>query len=205
MIIILFLIFLLIILNIFIIGIILSKISIDIKNCNLYSNLGLKNINVDKMQISIDLYLYKAIKILSVKFYKEYLKIGFVKIYYYKILEHKKEIITESVNLTKLLLGKNRLSLDILNLNIESFYMNLSLCSQNAALTSIFSGLLSGATSMILSKFVKKYDENKIYYKIVPVYFNINGFKIEFKTKINLKTLDVLIFIYDYYLVKNNK
>lgn len=204
MIIVLILIFLLIILNILIIGIILSRVSIEIENCNLFSNSGFKDINIDKMQISINLYLYKLIKILSIKFYKEYLKIGFIKIYYYKILEYKKELINESVKLTKLLLGKNRLTLSILNPNIESFYMNLNLCSENAALTSIASSLIGTTTSMILSKFVKKYDKDKIFYKIVPVYFNINGFKIEFRTKIDFNTLNIFVFLYDYYLVKNN-
>lgn len=202
---ILLLIFGAIILNIFIIGIIFSKVTINIENCNLFSNNGIKGINIDKMQISINLYLYKFVKIISIKFYKEYLKIGFIKIYYSTILEHKKEIIEGSAKLTKLLLGRNRLSLKILDASIESFYMNLNLCSENAAFTSIASGIIGTTTSMILSKFVKKYDKEKIFYKIVPVYFNINGFKIEFRTKVSINTLNLLVFLYDYYLVKNNK
>ncbi len=196
--------FLLIILNIFIIGLLFSRISIDIENCNAFSNTGFENITIDKMQVSIKLYLYKIIKIISVKFYKEYFKIGFVKIYYYKIEKYKKEIINKTFNLTKLLLGKNKLTLNILRPNIETFNMNLSLCSKNAALTSIASSLIGTTTSMLLSKFVKKYDEEKFYYKIVPVYFNINGFKLEIKTKINFNTFNILEFLYDYYLVKNN-
>lgn len=202
---ILILILIAIILNILIIGTVFSKVSINIENCNMFSNYGIKGINIDKMQISVDLYLYKLIKILSVKFYKEYLKIGFIKIYYYKILEHKKEIIAGSAQLTKLLLGKNKLSLSILNANIESFYMNLNLCSENAAITSLASSIIGTTTSMILSKLVKKYDEEKIFYKIIPVYFNINGFKIEFRSKVNIDTLNIFVFLYDYYLVKNNK
>lgn len=196
--------FLLIILNILIIGFLFSRISINIENCNVYSNSVFENITIDKMQISINLYLYKIIKILSVKFYKEYLKIGFIKIYYYKIKKYKKEIIDGTFNVTKLLLGKNRLTLHILKPNIECFNMNLSLCSKNAAFTSIASGLIGTTTSIVLSKFVKKYDEGKFSYKIVPVYFNINGFKLEIKTEINFNTLNILEFLYDYYLVKNN-
>lgn len=204
MIVFLFLAFLLIILNIFIIGLLLSNVSVNIDDCNVFSNSGLENLVIDKMQISINLYLYKIIKILSIRFYREYLKIGFIKIYYYQILQYKKAIITKTVKLTKLLLGKNRLSLDILKLNIESFYMNLSLCSKNAALTSIASGIIGTTTSMILSKFVKKYDKEKISYKIMPVYFDINGFKINVRTKMKINTLNILEFLYDYYLVKNN-
>lgn len=196
--------FLLIILNVFIIGLLFSRISIDIENCNAFSNTGFENITIDKMQVSIKLYLYKIIKIISVKFYKEYFKVGFVKIYYYKIEKYKKEIIDRTFNLTKLLLGKNKLTLNILKPNIETFNMNLSLCSKNAALTSIASSLIGTTTSMVLSKFVKKYDEEKFYYKIVPVYFDINGFKLEIKTKINFNTFNILEFLYDYYLVKNN-
>lgn len=196
--------FLLIILNVFIIGLLFSRISIDIENCNVFSNTGFENITIDKMQVSIKLYLYKIIKIISVKFYKEYFKVGFIKIYYYKMEKYKKEIIDRTFNLTKLLLGKNKLTLNILKPNIETFNMNLSLCSKNAALTSIASSLIGTTTSMVLSKFVKKYDEEKVYYKIVPVYFNINGFKLEIRTKINFNTFNILEFLYDYYLVKNN-
>lgn len=205
MIIFLILAFLIVILNILIIGMLLSRVSINIENCNVLSNTGLENIIVDKMQISINLYLYKVIKVLSIKFYKEYFKIGFIKIYYYKIMKYKEEVIIKTANLTKLLIGKNRLSLNVLKPNIEEFYMNLSLCSKNAALTSIASSLIGTTTSMILSKFVKKYDDDKIYYKIVPVYFNINGFKISIRTKINFNILNILEFLHDYYLVKNNK
>lgn len=193
-----------IIINIFIIGLFISKITINIKNCNVFSNSGFEDIVIDKMQISINLYIYKLIKILSIKFYKDYLKIGFIKIYYYKILQYKKLIIKNTVTLTKLLLGKNRLTLKILKPNIEVFHMNLSLCSKSAALTSISSSLIGTTTSILLSKFVKKYKKEKISYKIVPVYFNINGFKIDLKTKINFDTINIFVFLYDYYLVKNN-
>lgn len=130
MIIFLILAFLIVILNILIIGMLLSRVSINIENCNVLSNTGLENIIVDKMQISINLYLYKVIKVLSIKFYKEYFKIGFIKIYYYKIMKYKEEVIIKTANLTKLLIGKNRLSLNVLKPNIEEFYMNLSLCSK---------------------------------------------------------------------------
>lgn len=201
----LFLAFLLMIFNFFIIGLIFSKVNIDVENCNVFSNSIPENLVVDKMQISINLYLYKFIKILSIKLFKEYFKIGFIKIYYYKIFEHRKEILEKLFFLIKLLMGKNRLTLNIIKLDIENFYMDMSLCSKNAAVTSITTSLISGATSMLLSKFVKKYDKDKIFYKIVPVYFNINGFKVALKTKISFNTLNFLEFLYDYYLVKNNK
>lgn len=201
----LFLAFLLMIFNFFIIGLIFSKVNIDVENCNVFSNSIPENLVVDKMQISINLYLYKFIKILSIKLFKEYFKIGFIKIYYYKIFEHRKEILEKLFFLIKLLMGKNRLTLNIIKLDIENFYMDMSLCSKNAAVTSITTSLISGATSMLLSKFVKKYDKDKIFYKIVPVYFNINGFKLALKTKISFNTLNFLEFLYDYYLVKNNK
>lgn len=191
--------FILIILNILIIGIFLSKISLNIYSLEIDSSNG-----IEKIQMSINLYIYKVIKVLSIKFYKQYLKIGFIKIYYRKILEYKNKIINSSFTITKLLMGKNILSLKILNPDIESFYMNLILCSQNAALTSITSSLIGSTTSIILSKFVKKYDKDKIYYKIVPTYFSTNKFKLELNTKINLSTFNILIFLYDYYLVKNN-
>lgn len=205
MIIFLILAFLLIILNIFIIGFLFSRISINIENYNVFSNSIFENITVDKMQISINLYLYKKIKILAIKFYKDYLKIGFIKIYYFKIIKYRKKIIDRTFKVTKLLLGRNRLTLKILEPNIESFNMNLSICSKNAAITSIASSLIGTTTSILLAKFVKKYDKEKIFYKIVPVYFNINGFRLEIKTKVNFNTLNILEFLYDYFLVKNNK
>ena len=196
--------FLVILFNIFIIGVLLSKVSINIDNLNAFTSSGLEGVIIDKLQMSVDLYLYRVIKLLSIKFYKDYLKVGFVKVYYYKILKYKNKIIDSTVSITKILLGKNRLTLSILNPNIEKFYMNLSLCSENAAFTSITSSLIGTTTSMILSKYVKKYDEENIYYKIAPVYFNINGFRLELKTIINFNTFNILVFLYDYYLLKNN-
>ena len=102
--------FLLIILNIFILGFIFSKVSVNIENCNIFSNSVFENINIDKMKIFINLYIFKVIKIISLKFYKRYLKIGFVKIYYYQIKKYEKKIIQGTFKLTKLLLGKNKLT-----------------------------------------------------------------------------------------------
>lgn len=196
--------FLLVILNIIIIGFLFSKIVINIENYNVFSNSGYKNITIDKMKISINLYLYKIIKIISLKFYKDYFKIGFIKIHYYKIKKYKRKIINETFNFTELLLGKNKLTLNILKPSIETFNMNLSLCSKNAALTSIASSLIGSTTSLVLSKYIKKYDKEKIFYKIVPVYFDMNGFKLDIKTKINFNTFNILEFLYDYYVIKNN-
>lgn len=196
--------FICIILNILIIGILFSKVVINVEKIDIYGSYKLNNLTINDIKISIDLYLYKFIKILSIKFYKDYFKIGFIKIYYNNILKYEKEIIKNMIKLSRLLLGKNRLTLSILEPEIEIFNMNLIICSKNAALTSIISGLIGGTTSAFLSKYVKKFNKEKIFYNIIPAFLNINRFKIEAKIMINFNTLNILAFLYNYYLVKNN-
>lgn len=189
---------LLIIFNVLIIGLLLSRISINVEDLSVYSNF-----KIDRILVSIDIYVFKKIKLLSIVFYDEYFKIAFIKIYYEKILKYKIQIEDNIINVIRVFIGRSRLIMNLLNPNIELFYMNLVLSTKNAAVTSLTSSVIGSTTSMILSKYVKEYDERKIYFKIVPVFYNVNGFNFKLKTKINIDTFYVLVFIYEYLLLKN--
>jgi hypothetical protein len=189
--------FAIILINILIIGIFYSKITLNIEDCNLYSNNGLKDI--------VSVYLFKIIKIINIRFYKTYFKIFGFKIYYNKIFKFKKENFKKLINFIKLSIGNNRIKLDNLNAEIDSFYMNLNICSENAAVTSIVVSFISFLTAIILNKFTKKYNPQKHYYKVNPIYLNTNGFKFSLKTKIDFTTMNILIFVYDYILVSKKR
>ena len=83
------------------------------------------------------------------------------------------------------------------------FFMYLLISTNNAAITSMASSLIGSTTSLVLSKYMKEFNERKVYYKIVPVFYNVNGFSLKLKTKINFDTFYILLFIHDYLWVKN--
>jgi hypothetical protein len=157
------------------------------------------------MQLYASVYLFKIVKIINIKFYKTYFKFFGLKFYYNKIFKFKKENLVKIINFIKLSVGNNRIKLDSLNAEIESFYMTVSICSENAVTTSITVSFISFITAIILNKFMKKFSPQKYYYKVSPIYFNTNGFKFSLKTKIDFTTMNILIFVYDYILVSKRR
>lgn len=197
--------FFIILIDIVIIGLFFSRITINFQDCNVYSNNGIKNVVIDKMQIFIKIYLFNKIQIANIRLYKKYFKIYGIKIFYSKFFKLKKETIIKIIKFIKLTIGDNRLKIKYLEPNIDSFKMNLTICTENAALTSIVTSMISSIIAIVLNRNIKKYDKEKYYYKVNPIYLNVNAFKFEFKSNIDFYAMNIIVFMYDFIRIKNNK
>ncbi len=180
--------FIIFILEILILGVILSSITITIEN--LEAETKNNKIYVDGMIVKLDIKLYRVIKILSIKFYMHYFKIFGIKIYYRKALkyENRKQFGEKVLEFIK----KNKVKLKNLNLEFEYFDLNLNFGTKDAIITSMLTVIFSGIIAIILRKFGNKFDDKNYSFKIIPNYCNTNNFNIKFGTKMNLKMLEVI-------------
>lgn len=188
MIFILIFLFIIFILEIIIFGLILSSITITIDN--LKAETQNNRIYVDGMIVRLDVKLYRIIKILSVKFYMHYFKVFGIKIYYQKALKYdsRKQLGKKFLEFLK----KNKIKIKNLHPEFEYFKFNLNFGTENAIITSFLTAIFSGTIVVVLRKFVKQFDEEKYSFKITPNFLNTNNFNMKFKTKINLKMLEVI-------------
>ncbi len=188
MIFILIFLFIVFILEILIFGFILSSIVITIENLEVETKNN--RIYVDGMVVKLDVKLYRIVKIVSIKFYMHYLKIFGIKIYYRKALkyENKKQLGEIVLNFIK----KNKIKIKNLDPEFEYFKFDLNFGTEDAIATSILTATFSGIIVYLLRRFVKEYKEENYNFKIVPNYLNTNNFYMKFKTKLNLKMLEVI-------------
>lgn len=188
MIFILIFLFIILILELIIIGIILSSITITIDN--LKAETKNNRIYVDGMIVKLDIKLYKFIKVLSIKFYMHYLKIFGIKVYYRKALkyENKKQLGEKILEFIR----KNKIKIKNLKPEFKIFKFDLNFGTEDVIVTSILTATFSGIIVMLLKNFVNKFDEENYSFKITPNYLNNNNFNMKFKTKIDLKMLEVI-------------
>ena len=153
-----------IILEIIILGLIYSKIIINIENLEI--NAINTQINVDTMLISIEIKLYKVLKVLKVKFYRYYFQIFGIK--------------------------KNNIQIKNIKPELEYFKFNLNFGTENAIITSVITATLSGIIVIILNKFVNNFNREDYSFKITPNYFNMNNFRMELKSKMNFDVMELI-------------
>ena len=177
-----------IILEIVILGLIYSKISINIENLEVN---GINNqINVDTMLISIEIRLYRVLKIVKVKFYRHYFQIFGIKIYYRKALKYENK--TELSQKIYKFIKKNNIQIKNIKPQLEYFKFNLNFGTENAIITSVITATLSGVIVIILKKFVNNFNKEDYSFEITPNYFNMNNFRMELKSKMNFDVVELI-------------
>ena len=177
-----------IILEIIILGLIYSKIIINIENLEI--NAINTQINVDTMLISIEIKLYKVLKVLKVKFYRYYFQIFGIKIYYRKALKYESK--TEFSQKIYKFIKKNNIQIKNIKPELEYFKFNLNFGTENAIITSVITATLSGIIVIILNKFVNNFNREDYSFKITPNYFNMNNFRMELKSKMNFDVMELI-------------
>lgn len=182
-----------IIIYILLIGVIFSKIVLNLDNCYIYSNSGLKNIKIERACIVISFYIFKKIKIISIRLYEKYFKIFGIKLYYSKINKITNIIDNKDYYLFKGLLNFNKIKSIIkqIDFEINSFHMKLDLCTENAAITSILVSFISSMTAFLINNNIKEYKADSYYYKVNPIYLNTNAFKLFINTKISINIINL--------------
>lgn len=176
--------FIIIFLELLILGLIFSSIIINVESLEIQSIN--KKIYVNEIIISVEIKLYRRLKILRIKFYKEYFKVWGIKIYYSKALDYKnKKVLTRKViNLFKKITN--------IKPDLEYFKFDLNFGTEDVIITSFFTVTLSGLITLLLTKCVRDFNNNDYNFKIVPNYINTNNFNMSLKSKINFKTLQLM-------------
>lgn len=180
--------FLLLCIEIIVLGLFFSLIVINIENLQMQ---GINaRTNVSSINISVDIYLYRIFKLIKIQFYRNYFKILGIKFYYNKTFKYE-----DKTQLTKKILKiikKNKVKIRNIRPEFESFKFNLDFGTEDAAITSLLTPTFSGIIVYLLKKFTKNLNRNNYEFKITPNYLNNNNFNMEFETKIKLKTWDLL-------------
>ena len=180
--------FIILFLEVLILGLLLSKITITIDNLEVETQNN--RIYVDGMIIKLDIKLYKIIKILSIKFYMHYFKILGIKIYYRKALKYdnRKQLGKRFLKFVK----NNKIKIKNLHPEFEYFKFNLNFGTENAITTSILTGIFSGIIVILFRKFVKQYNEDNYNFEIIPNFLNTNNFNMKFRSRLNLQMIEVI-------------
>ncbi len=180
--------FLCFVLEIIMLGLIFSSIVINIENLEM-QGINTKT-NVSSIVVNVEIYLYKILKIVKIKFYKEYFKVFFVKFYYKKTLKYE-----DNKQLSKIIINaikKNKIKIKKIRPELKTFKFDLNFGTEDAVITSLLTPTLSGFIVYLLRKFTKKLNKKDYEFKITPNYFSTNNFSIKFETKIKLKTWELL-------------
>lgn len=84
---------------------------------------------------------------------------------------------------------------------LSYFHLESKLGVEDAIATSFLVAIVSVIISVLLPHIVKKYEENKYHYKIVPLYVNKNVYEIKFDCIIEIKMVHIINILY-YFLKK---
>lgn len=163
-----------------------SKIRIEIENIRFTSQKQPRHINKD-YKITIKLLVLKKIPIIKInitktKLEKLELKKQIEKINFGELVDNKKFDI-------KLIKAIKRLNVDIKRINLKA-----EIGTENAALTAILIPILSTLLSIIISRKIKKEQNQK--FKLNPIYINQNLINILFSGIFEIKMLHIINVIY---------
>lgn len=172
-----------------IIGLVFSKIKINIKNVTI--------INTDKnFDIEIIIYLFGILKILKIKINSENMIIFKSKI---KLQKIKKKIL-KNFNVNKI---ENSIfkritfkELKKLQLNVITLKIYLEYSTNNILLTTYSVPVISTIFGFLYNLSIKKYDSKNYYFKINPMYLNKKYFYIEGESIIEIKMVHIISIMY---------
>ncbi len=172
-----------------IIGLVFSKIKINIKNVTI--------INKDKnFDIEIIIYLFEILKILKIKINSEHMIILKSKI---KLQKIKKKIL-KNFNVNKI---ENSIfkritfrELKKLQLNVITLKIYLEYSTNNILLTTYSVPVISTIFGFLYNLSIKKYDSLNYYFKINPMYLNKKYFYIEGESIIEIKMVHIISIMY---------
>ncbi len=199
--------FLIMIVEVLLIGFLFSNITLKIEKINANSiNRKLTEVHLEKMNIKLQIYIFKYIKIFSVKLYKNYFEILKIKIDYEKVF--KKYNITDRIDIYRKIYelyklikeNPSKISLKKIKPRFDSLNLNLTISTENSIITSFIICFLSTIISILLKNNLnnRKYNINKFQYKITPIYLNFDSFKLDLESDISFSMFNILEFVYEY-------
>lgn len=191
----------LIIINLFIIGIYYSNVIIDIKKIKINNKENnIADLYIDNLDVNVYLYLFKIIKILKIKIKNENIVILGFKIPSKKILKFEKNNIYE--NLINLKNNYKKIRFDNIKLKLKKFDMKLKIGTENVIATSFVVFAFSTIITYFLKLVIDKYNSNKYNYIIEPIYVNQNNISLDLESEIKIETKNLILFICKYAKLK---
>ena len=192
--------FFVVIINFIIIGICFSNIVVDIENLN-FNSKNIKQVLTEDIEFYIKIYIFKVLRILTIKVYNTHLEILGIKINFNKLIYDIEDtgILFRKVKKIIRLIKDNKENINFENLKpkIKEFKMDLEISTENAILTSISILSISSTLSLLLKKYIEKYEKEKYYYRVTPKFTNTNDFSINLNFEMSFETLKILVFAYE--------
>lgn len=181
--------FLVILIQIFIIGVCFSNLILDIKECDITYNIEKRNqIDIKKLKFSVNVYLFRKIKILSIKIHENYCEILNFKIHL-NILKKLKD--DKQSGIIFIIKNIRKLEPEIKNLNLD-----LKISTENVMLTVFLVPTISTIFSILISNYKGENSKRELYdLKIMPKYLSKNLFSFKLSTQISFDTVTTLFFI----------
>ena len=181
--------------QIFIIGLIFSKINVDVKKVDITYN---KKLYVNDLEILIYIYVLNKVKIVKIKFYKDYLQILGLKLQY-RFIKKIKFARNAYNNLNKkffkILRNRRKLDMQTLNLEVNKCNLFLKLGTMSQVLTIFSIPLISTIITFFLRNSTNNDNIKKYSYKIIPEYSGRNIFNIKLDTNFEFETIKLIIFL----------
>lgn len=177
--------FIVIIIQILIIGICFSNTIFDIKECDISYNEDNENkIIINKLNIDMDIYIFKKIRILKIRIYKNYYKVFSI-----KFIEKIKED-----NINKIFFIFKNVSR--FEPKIKEMNLDLNISTENMMLTIISIPLISTIIFTIISAYKDEKTRASLFdLNVEPKYLNTNTFLLKLSTKISFDTITILYFM----------
>ena len=193
--------------EVLLIGFLFSDLSLNIEKLNIHStNRKITEVHLEKMNMKLQIYIFKFIKIFSIKIYKNYFEIFKIKVYYEKIF--KKYNITDRIDIYRRIYSlykltkenPSKISFRKIRLKFNSLKLNLNISTENSIITSFLTCFFSTIISILLKNNLsnRKYNLDKFEYKIIPIYLNFDCFKLDLEANISFSMFNILEIIYEY-------
>lgn len=171
------------------IGICFSNLILDIKECDITYNIDKKNkIDIKNLKFSIDVYIFRKIKIFSIKIHENYCEILKIKIHL-NVLKKLKDDKQSGIIFIIKNIGK-------LEPEIKKVNLDLNIGTENVMLTVFLVPTISIIISMLINNYKDEKSKKELYkLNVMPKYLSKNLFSFKLSTQISFDTITTLFFI----------
>lgn len=194
---ILVIVFIIILLEIIIIGFTFSNIIIDIGELDIsYNEVMPKEFRVNKINIVVKIYIFKVFKVLSIKVHRNYFEIFKIKFKLNILKKVRKDYDKFYKDFEIMIKKRDEINFKLLRPRINSLNLELFFGTYNPLLTTFSIPAISTFLSVFLSNSITNYDVNTYNYKIVPRYLNRNCLSIELNTELSFNSINLILFLW---------
>lgn len=194
---ILIIVFIIILLEIIIIGFTFSNIIIDIDEFDIsYNEVMPKEFKVNRINIVLKIYIFKIFKVLSIKIHRNYFEIFKIKVKFNILKKVRKDYDKFYRDFEIMIKKREEINFKLLRPKINSLDLELFFGTYSPLLTTFSIPAISTFLSVLLSNSITNYDVNTYNYKIIPRYINRNCLNIQLNTKLSFYSINLILFLW---------